>query len=69
MPPKLPPKTQAQELIPNLFNNISCELTQSSTEMSGKSFPYISFVFGQIEVGPVEPKQLPKLFGDTTKNL
>ena len=68
IPPKLPPITAANCLIPKRSAKRTCALTQSSTVNTGKLAPYGKFVFGLMLMGPVEPKQEPKLFTPITKN-
>ena len=69
MPPKLPPMTADQHVILRYSMRKTCELTQSLTSKDGKSGPQDLFVSSLIVLGPVLPKQLPMLLGQTTKNL
>ena len=68
MPPRLPPITAANCAMPSRSASRACASTQSSTVTSGKSPPQLRPVSGLIDSGPVEPKQLPRLFTPTTKN-
>src|SRR5450830_1301991 len=47
----------------------ACALTQSSTVTTGKEAPYGLPVAGLVCMGPVEPKQEPRLLTPMTKNL
>ena len=67
IPPKLPPITAASWSMPNASSNKACALTQSSTVTTGKSAPYTLPVSGWMCIGPVDPKQDPRLFTPITK--
>ena len=56
IPPKDPPITHfIDETSNSCFIRLSCNLTVSFTDISGKFFPYGAFVLGSIDCGFVEP--------------
>ena len=59
--------TAAQSSMPRWSARRACASTQSSTVTSGKSAPQIFPVAGSTVLGPLEPKQLPRLLTPTTK--
>src|SRR5215475_2101806 len=67
MPPRLPPITAAKRSMPSRSASRACASTQSSTVTIGKSEPQGWPVAGLVDIGPLEPKQLPRLFTPTTK--
>ncbi len=67
MPPRLAPTTTAHRRIPRRRIRRSCARVQSPQVTIGNSGPYGRPVAGLMVFGPVEPMQLPMLFGDTTK--
>jgi hypothetical protein len=67
MPPRLPPMTAASWVMPSASSRRACALTQSSTVTTGKSAPYTRPVSGFVSIGPVEPKQEPRLLTPMTK--
>jgi len=69
MPPRLPPITAANRVMPNSSATRAWALTQSSTVTTGNVAPYGTPVAGSMLIGPVEPKHEPRLFTPITKNL
>ncbi len=67
MPPRLPPTTAAHWWMPRASARRVWLFTQSFTVIIGKSGPQGWPVSGLVEVGPLEPWQPPRLFGQTTK--
>ncbi len=53
--------------MPRASASRACASTQSSTVTTGKLAPYGLPVAGLIDIGPVEPKQEPRLLTPTTK--
>ena len=56
---RLPPMTAEKRSMTRGSARRACAATQSSTVRTGKSAPEGLPVAGLVEVGPVEPKQLP----------
>ena len=67
MPPSEPPITAAKRSMPSASASRAWLCTQSSTVITGKSGPYGRPVAGSSDIGPVEPKQLPRLLMPMTK--
>jgi hypothetical protein len=57
--PSEPPIAAAKRSMPRRSASRACAATQSSTVTTGKSAPHGRPLVGFVEVGPVEPKQLP----------
>src|SRR5450830_772624 len=67
MPPSEPPITQANCSMPRRSARRAWAATQSSTVTTGKAAPYGLPVAGLACMGPVEPKQEPRLLTPMTK--
>jgi hypothetical protein len=67
IPPRLPPITAAKRSIPSRSASRAWLATQSSTVTTGNRDPYGLLVRGSRDAGPVDPKQLPRLFTPITK--
>ena len=69
MPPRLPPITAAHCSMPRASARRAWLFTQSFTVTMGKSAPHSEPVSGLAVLGPLEPLQPPRLFGETMKYL
>ena len=67
MPPRLPPITAASWRMPRASSRRACAATQSSTVTTGKPAPQAWPLAGFTSLGPVEPKQEPRLLTPMTK--
>ena len=67
MPPSEPPITAANCSMPSSSARRACAATQSSTVTTGNAAPYGLPVAGLTCIGPVEPKQEPRLLTPMTK--